>query len=368
MKHVPPYVLPLLALLILSGSADAFPVTVQLRLQVDDVQDPANALAFALVPGSVLAGTYTYDTATPDSNPAPWVADYQHGGPAHGLSLRGGGLRFASDPSNASFLVEVVDGYPATGEDDFTMHSYNNLPLPGGLAVDAVSWSLYDFSGIVFAGTELPAQPLDLAAFQQQFFSISGHDPSVGSGGTFGVLAHAVWTSAPAVDEVELGGFVQEVFDPQGLLAGQVLVGDSLAASYAYDTLVKNMGPLPTVGSYRSVQAPSGIRGSVGSLEFASNAKDVALLLQVLNDHAVWPPDRYELRSYNNLPLPGGLVLDSIAWRLQDPSGQALTSTALPAGAPVLADWQSPEGFTLLGHLPSQPGEFVIRAQVTSAQ
>jgi len=366
MKKLPSR-LPLLAVLALAGYAHAIPITVQLRTQVDDVQDPSNVLAFALAPGDILAGTYTYDTDTPDTNPAAWVGDYWHTGPAYGLSLRGGGLRFASDPLNSSFLVEIVDGYPSSGEDDYTMHSYNNLSLPGGAVVEIVSWSLYDFSGTVFGSTALPTVPLDLSAFQQQFFGIMGHDPSLPNG-TFGVYAHVVWVSAPSGAKVDLSGFVQEVSDPQGLLGGQVQVGDTLAASYVYDTLVKDLSPLPTVGSYRSVQAPFGIKGNVGSLEFASDPTNVAFLLQLLNDHEVWPPDRYELRSNNNLPLPGGLVLDGIAWRLQDPSGQALTSTALPSGPPELADWQSPDGFTLLGHLPGQAGLFVIRAQVTSAQ
>ncbi len=355
------------AALACAGLAHAEVVTVHMRVQIDSVSDPSNALAFALGPGDLLAGSYTYDTATPDSNPLSWVADYSHTGPDYGLALFGGGLRFASDPANSSFLVEIVDGYPSTGEDDYTLRSYNNLLLPGGVVVDDVSWSLYDLDGTVFASTALPVQPPDLSAYEQQFFSITGHDPSQLSG-AFAVYGHVTWVSLPSVVTVQVAGSVQSVDDPQGLLAGQVTPGASLSASYTYDAAAKDASLLPTVGSYRSTQAPAGLKGTVGSLSFGSDRSRVALLLQVLNDHPDFPPDRYELRSTNNQPFAGNLVLDGVAWRLQDPTGQALAGTALPTTPPVLGSWQSPEGFTLLGHAPGQPGTFLIRAQVTAAQ
>jgi hypothetical protein len=73
------------------------------------------------------------------------------------------------------------------------------------------------------------------------------------------------------------------------------------------------------------------------------------------------------IRSDNNLSLYQGVSIDTISWQLDDYSGMALSSDALPTTAPVLSDW--PDTFDhLYIHGQSFGSSFFIRAPVTSAE
>jgi len=56
-----------------------------------------------------------------------------------------------------------------------------------------------------------------------------------------------------------------------------------------------------------------------------------------------------------------------IAWQLDGPTLNAISSEALPTVAPVLADWQSIFGLTIESRASYNTG-FFIRAHVTSAE
>jgi hypothetical protein len=50
---------------------------------------------------------------------------------------------------------------------------------------------------------------------------------------------------------------------------------------------------------------------------------------------------------YNNLPLSNGTPVDIISWQLDDYSMTALSSDRLPAGPPVLENWEDDWGLNI---------------------
>jgi hypothetical protein len=69
----------------------------------------------------------------------------------------------------------------------------------------------------------------------------------------------------------------------------------------------------------------------------------------------------YWLASYNNASLDNGALVDSIWWQLNDDTGSALSSDALPTTFPFLGDWQA----NVLGIEGDR--RYGIKAHVTSA-
>jgi hypothetical protein len=88
----------------------------------------------------------------------------------------------------------------------------------------------------------------------------------------------------------------------------------------------------------------------------------VDFVLEVVNNYP--PQDNYLVRSYNNLPLPSGTFVGGISWLLEDATGSAISSDALPTAAPILADWQF-NFLTFGGGTREEP--FGVAAHVTSA-
>jgi hypothetical protein len=101
----------------------------------------------------------------------------------------------------------------------------------------------------------------------------------------------------------------------------------------------------------------------VGELIFQSDPADVVFLVELVNDHGTPPSDNYLLRSYKNLSAGCGILVEHIAWQLDDPASAALSDTALSPYPPVLAAWQSIIGLTIEG----PDFSWSIQAHVTSA-
>src|SRR5215217_6732126 len=80
-------------------------ITIALTATVAEVNDYANLLRGAIRPGDTITGTYTYSSATTDTNSWPNVGDYWHTTAPYGISLKAGGFVFETDPQNVSFVV-----------------------------------------------------------------------------------------------------------------------------------------------------------------------------------------------------------------------------------------------------------------------
>ena len=169
---------------------------------------------------------------------------------------------------------------------------------------------------------------------------------------------------------IKITAEVAYVDDIGNTLDGAIEVGDIIIGQYTYESMTLDTNPLPIVGDYQHDTSPYGISLEVNGLIFATDPEDVQFLVEIVNDHYYqggW--DNYLLRSYNNLPLPGGIIVEHISWQLDDPTATALSSDTLPTAPPVLEDWQSVFGLTITGSDPDDPFGFgyFIRAHVTSA-
>jgi hypothetical protein len=185
---------------------------------------------------------------------------------------------------------------------------------------------------------------------------------------TIALVAGLVWNPASASCarlKIEISATVSLVDDPDNLLNNAVAPGDIITGIYTYDSFAVDSNPLPEVGDYRYTTAPNGIRLSVNGLTFGTDPADVDFLLEVVNNYQNL--DNYVLHSYNNLfavSATGTFVTNTISWQLDDPTQTALSSTDLPRRPPVLSDWQSIFGLTIMS---SGDNFFFIRAHVTSA-
>jgi hypothetical protein len=166
-------------------------------------------------------------------------------------------------------------------------------------------------------------------------------------------------------------GTVSTVDDRFGLLDRSVTVGTRFTGSYTFESTTPDSNPDPTVGDYWHRVPGYGITVTLGNYTFRTNPADVEFLLEVV--HRAPPPastgDNYLLRSYRNSPLAPGLLVDHISWQLDDPTGTALSSDALPLTPPNLADWTSIFGLTITGGDAPPPfgdQDYFIRGHVDS--
>lgn len=168
----------------LPSGAGAVPVSIELLAETTQVDDPGGYLGGAVHVGSLVRGTYRYESTTIDSNPLPTVGDYWHDTPPYGVSLEVEGLRFRTDPTATSFLMEMCNDHH--GRDNYLFHSYQNLfdvsvPEGPGQHVDnTITWQLDDPTGTAISSTELPESPPSLADWQSWFglaiYSENHHD------------------------------------------------------------------------------------------------------------------------------------------------------------------------------------------------
>jgi hypothetical protein len=144
-------------------SADAALITIDITATVDSVTDdgPGDGWLDGLIsPGSIITGSYTYESSTADSNPSSTVGHYWHYATPAGISLSVSGLDFTTDPANVQFLVGVVnDGTSGGLHDSYWIYSYNNLSLSNGPSVDAVIWALEDPTASALSTDALPTSP-----------------------------------------------------------------------------------------------------------------------------------------------------------------------------------------------------------------
>jgi hypothetical protein len=124
------------------------------------------------------------------------------------------------------------------------------------------------------------------------------------------------------------------------------------------------------VGDYRHNSPPYGITVRAGTMLFETDPANVDFLVEIANDHGTPARDNYLLRSSNNLPLSTGVLVDNVAWQLDDDTLAALSSTSLPTSPPRLSDWESIFGLTVTGSDPADPFGFgyFVRAHVVSAE
>ena len=174
----------------------------------------------------------------------------------------------------------------------------------------------------------------------------------------------SLWTGnlRAEIVTIYLTAEVTHVDDLTDLLEDKVNVGDAITGSYSYDSDTPDTNPLDTVGDYWHYNAPYGFNLSSDFFVFQTDPDNVNFLVEIANSH-IPPPDGYLLRSYSNLPLSNGVHVDHISWLLDDYSGTALSSIALPTTPPVLEDWEYDWGLRISF---GDRGSSMVIAEVTS--
>ena len=180
---------------------------------------------------------------------------------------------------------------------------------------------------------------------------------------------------------IALEARVMLVKDTDNLLLNQINVGDTVKGQYVFDSetpdtdFVHSSGVSPSVGRYWHYSSPYGLSLEAGGFSFQSDPDDTEFLIEICDDHTLVEPDiardNYLLGSYRNLPLYPGVSVDHITWQLDNDSGSAVDSDALPPGAPILVDW--PDTFahlTVEGSADDGDGcsGYSIRAQVMAVE
>ena len=120
--------------------------------------------------------------------------------------------------------------------------------------------------------------------------------------------------------------------DPYNLLEDGIQANDLISGFYTFDSEIPG-----SAGVYLHTTAPCGISVTIGDLIFQTDLDDVNFTIDVTNAGA----DIYIVRSDNNLGLDNGIGnMYRIRWRLDDSSGTALSSDALPLEPLDLSQWQ----------------------------
>jgi hypothetical protein len=177
-------------------------------------------------------------------------------------------------------------------------------------------------------------------------------------------LSMAVANVAVAKPKAVTIDFVAEVAfvdDPNECLCVDVAEGDVITGTYAYRASAPDTNPDPTVGDYEFDNKNSGIFLNINGETTGTDPKNANFLIELVNRDI----DNYLLRSFNNVPLSCGTPVEHIAWQLDDNTGTALSSDALPTEPPDLNAFESLFGLTIQGS--SDTCNFFIRAHVISA-
>jgi len=132
--------------------------------------------------------------------------------------------------------------------------------------------------------------------------------------------------------------------DDCGSTLGSAAVGDTITASYTYDTTTPDSGTAPTVGFYYHTTpgTPYGMTIEAGGNTFQTDASAPNFLVEPINNHGGgYPYDAFVLISYENEPVGEDLV-NYLGLQLTDhDTATAIDSISLPTTAPDLDAWES---------------------------
>jgi len=170
---------------------------------------------------------------------------------------------------------------------------------------------------------------------------------------------------SPGNIAIKMVAEVTDVNDEFNLLGGAIQVGDEIKGKYIYDSETPDSNADPQIGQYEYTSSPYGIELKVSGLVFKTNSSNVEFEIVIFDNMYYYSGDLYGVFSYNNLELSNGVQVSSIAFGLFDPTGNALSSDALPTTAPVLPDWEENILF-IIGTSPVDSYEmYIITANVT---
>jgi hypothetical protein len=161
------------------------------------------------------------------------------------------------------------------------------------------------------------------------------------------LLAAATTSSAAEFLTVEVRTRVTHLYDPSGVLGGQVAEGQVVMGTYKYDIQVPDQAVDPYFGAY--VQPYASLKLVAGMLVFESEEVSG---MQVARHVAVEPSRSpgnsaamLRIESATNKQLPNGASVAGIGFEFRDSTGQEPASDALPSTAPNLHNFSERRAF-----------------------
>ncbi len=145
--------------------------------------------------------------------------------------------------------------------------------------------------------------------------------------------------------------------DHGGLFPG-IGVGDTFSGRYVYRMGAADDSTVGDVGRYYFRSPGFGVDVEIEGYRFSADYSSPEFMIEVVNRST----DNYLIRSRNNMATNGQGV-ERITWQLDDNSGTALSTDALPLTPPDLSRYTQPFGFTIEG----TGFAWLIRGVVTSA-
>ena len=322
-------------------------VTFEISATVYNVYDPSNGLQNNVIPGDKITGTYSIDISAPDNDPNPEYGYYvfndsTSSSPQLGFDLTANGQSFKSDPSAPEHMYEahIMNSY----SDHFGLVSWGNLPLSNGTRVDDIFIDLYDPSGQALSSATLTQQAPNVSAFEMHDIHISG---STYNGSYYSLNAkidaiQTVGDHCPSgnADQVTfaVNATVREVWDYDNALGYSVNIGDAITGTYTFYKNVADIDPAPEHARYE-YQPGSGSYGfdiTINNTSLKTNT-NTDMFAIMISDGQGWP-DFYAVEQFGTqLPFINGTIVDSMGVFIDDPSGNAVTSTALSNQPPTLS-------------------------------
>jgi hypothetical protein len=346
-------------------------------VQVTSIDDPFGLLAGVLSPGQVGTGYYAHGTAGGDVVPGTTLARYPFLEAPHLVDVRIGGLDFRADPLFPNVTLEIEDHPSGQGADRYIVRSVANRLLPNHVYVDSIEVRLEDPSGTALQSEHHIQRIPSLAAFTSARFVVSGSSP-IQPFERFRLLGNLV-AMVPVLPPVPTGLVIAEprcfvvraevtaVSDASSILQGAIAPLQVMTALYVYNARTADSNGLATLGEFFHTANGFGMEVAASGFVFRTNSAEVDFLVRVGNGTTQMgmPIDLYEIESDANYPLSNGLIVDSMRWRLTDPTLMGVTSDSLPTGPPNLVRF-SGNTLRLAGHHPNTGAGFEIQSRALS--
>ena len=157
-----------------------------------------------------------------------------------------------------------------------------------------------------------------------------------------GGLLLSAFVAVPAVAEtvrVRVTARVSNLYDPGGLLAGKVALGQRVTGTYVYNTNTPNTSPFPDVsGEYRPYANEARMRFAMGSLVFESQQPTQGITISI-GSQAKGGSGHFIMASTDNKPTADGSFVNYIRMDLHG-MGNVTESSSLPTVAPIFRTYQ----------------------------
>ena len=317
----------LTGLALVSTSVNAEMMTIKVSASVTYVDDIGNALDNQMYVGDVITGTYTFDTLTVDSEPAPDSGKYEFAPGVAGMSFVVNNLTMTSN-QNAATGAYSIEIFNHLGSDGYHVRSFVNLPLTSGASLQEISINFFDPTGTALNSDLLLNAAPDLARYE--YSDINGYGRSADGLNFFNFQAKVNTVTVEGgtpEGTYQISAIVRDVYDPYNLLQGRVTVGDSVDGSYAIDLHAIDSDPAVNSSLYISPADPQyGFDVTINGQNFKSDSPISGPEVRIYNETS----DNYQCNASEGSATGLDVNLDAMAVYLYDPTGQALSSSAQP--------------------------------------